>query len=266
MKSDVLEPLLADLDAESRQLDGWVRDLDPGDWRTVTTPECWTVAHQLGHLAWTDVASYTAIADPDGFGRMMKEAAADPSGFVDAAADQWADLEPAVLLQRWRSGREQLADALRSVPDGDKVAWFGPPMSPASMATARLMETWAHGRDVAAALDIEAPRDDRARHIAHLATRTRDYAYQLRGEDPPAEAFRVELTGPRGDTWAWGPQDADQSVRGAGYDFALLAVRRLHRDDAGVWTSGEDAEHWLGIIQAFAGQPGNDPKRKADDI
>src|SRR5699024_7460284 len=94
------------------------------------------------------------------------------------------------------------------------------------------METWAHARDVATALDIEPPRDNRARHIAHLGVRTRDFAYQMRGEDPPAEQFRVEVTGPDGQLWTWGPDDATQRVTGDGYDFALVATRRLHRDDA----------------------------------
>ena len=38
--------------------------------------------------------------------------------------------------------------------DGRKLPWFGPPMSAASMASARLMETWAHGADVADTLGV----------------------------------------------------------------------------------------------------------------
>ena len=44
----VLDDVLADLTAESEQLDGWVADLDPdsdaGGWATVTTAEGWTVS------------------------------------------------------------------------------------------------------------------------------------------------------------------------------------------------------------------------------
>src|SRR5699024_1800704 len=125
----------------------------------------------------------------EAFGQMMKAAVADPAGFVDAGAEQWATLEPQRLLWRWRDGRGELADALACVPEGQKISWFGPPMSAASMATARMMETWTHARDIAAALQIEPPRDHRARHIAYLGVRTRDFAYQMRGEDPPANQF-----------------------------------------------------------------------------
>lgn len=260
----VLHAVLRDLADEGEQLDEWVRDLPDERWRTVTTAEGWTVAHQIGHLAWTDAASLTAITDAKAFGKLMKAAATDPTGFVDSGADQWAALEPATILRRWRDGRRALAESLCRVPEAEKIAWFGPPMGAASMATARMMETWAHARDVAAALRIEPPRDARAKHVAHLGVRTRTFAYHVRGEHPPDSGVRIELTGPDGDTWAWGPYDAEQRISGDGYDFALLATRRLHRDDADVHATGEDAEHWLGIIQAFAGLPGTDPVRRAD--
>ena len=54
--SDLRTAVIADLTAESEQLDSWVAPLDDSAWTTVTTPEGWTVAHQIGHLAWTDEA------------------------------------------------------------------------------------------------------------------------------------------------------------------------------------------------------------------
>src|SRR5699024_12649173 len=150
-----------------------------------------------------------------------------PAWWLGGGADRGAARTPRVLLERWREGRGALADALAGVPDGQKISWFGPPMSAASMATARMMETWTHARDIAAALHIEPPRDHRARHIAYLGVRTRDFAYQMRGQDPPADQFRIELIGPDGEWWSWGPEDAAQRVTGNGDDFARLATRRL---------------------------------------
>ena len=69
------------------------------------------------------------------------------------------------------------------------------------MATARLMETWAHGLDVADALGIKRPATDRLRSIAHLGVRTRDYAFFVNNLAAPAEPFLVELRGPGGDIW-----------------------------------------------------------------
>lgn len=261
--NEVLEGILTDLEAESAQLDGWVGDLDATGWATNTTAEGWTVAHQIAHLAWTDQASLTAVTDAKGFAALGAQAAANPTGFVDEMAEEWSKTEPGELLRRWRAGRAALVEALRAVPQGQKVPWFGPPMSPNSMATARMMETWAHARDVAGALDVEAPRTPAAKHVAYLGVRTRDFAYTVRGEEAPEVPVRVELTGPDGGTWAWGPEDAEQLITGDGYDFALIATRRLHPDDAKVTAHGDVAAHWLKVMQAFAGLPGTDPQRKA---
>ncbi len=74
------------------------------------------------------------------------------------------------------------------------------------MATARLMETWAHGLDVADALGVKRPATARLRSIAHIGVRTRDFAFAVNGLTPPAEPFRVELRAPDGSTWSWGPE------------------------------------------------------------
>ena len=133
-------------------------------------------------------------------------------------------------------------------------------MSPASMATARFMETWAHSLDVAEALGVTPEPTDRIRHVAHLGVRTRNFAYGVHGLQPPAEEFRVELTAPSGEVWVWGPEDATQSVRGSAYDFCLRVTQRRHRDDLDLVATGPDADGWLDIAQAFAGPAGEGRK------
>ncbi|MBC7596604.1 MAG: TIGR03084 family protein [Kineosporiaceae bacterium] len=262
--NDKLNEVLADLEAEGAQLQSWVAPLPAVLWSTPTPAEGWTIAHQIAHLTWTDETSVKAATDDEAFAETIKGAMANPTGFVDEAANELAALDPAELLARWQSSRESLVKALRDVPEGIKIPWYGPPMSPTSMATARLMETWAHAHDIAEALGIESPRTERAKHVAYLGVRTRDFAHHMRGETPPTEEFRVELAGPSGDVWAWGPEDAAQRVTGDGYEFALLATRRLHPHDAAVEAVGLEAEHWLTIVQAFAGMPGADPARRID--
>ena len=129
-------------------------------------------------------------------------------------------------------------------------------MSATSMATARLMETWAHGRDVATGLGFELPADDRVRHVVHLGVRTRDFAYANRGLEPPQHEFRLELRLPGGAVLTYGPDDAAQSVSGAAYDFALVVTQRLPACQADLVAVGPDARRWLDLAQAFAGPPG----------
>jgi len=250
------DPIIDDLRDESNALDALVAELPTEAWSQATPAPGWTIAHQIAHLLWTDRVSLTSITDEPAFGAILTSASANPLGFVDEAAEQLALTPPAELLADWRTTREQLHTALRGVADGRKLLWFGPPMSAPSMATARLMETWAHGLDVADALGADVKATDRLRSIAHLGVRTRDFAFSVHGLTPPAEPFRVELTGADGDVWTWGPEDAAQRVTGSALDFCFLVTQRRARTELDVLASGPDAERWLGIAQAFAGPPG----------
>lgn len=257
-----LDDVLADLAAEGDDLDTLVADLDTTGWSQPTPAPGWTIARQIGHLAWTDDLTSLAAADPAAFSARLREAVdehqsvAELGGYVDRAAAERGALAPAELLTGWRSGRQALIAALRAVPTGTRLPWFGPPMSATSMATARIMETWAHAQDVADALGVSRVPTARLRHVAHLGVRTRDFAYLVNDRTPPAEPVRVELSGPDGTLWTWGQQDATQRVTGPALDFCLLVTQRRHRDDLALTAVGAAADEWLDIAQAFAGAPG----------
>ena len=250
------EQIVDDLRAESDALDALVAPLSAEQWGQPTPAAGWTIAHQIAHLLWTDRVALTSITDEAEFGRLLTTAMADPAGFVDRAAEELAATPPPQLLADWRTTRAELHAALRTVPAGRKLLWFGPPMSAASMATARLMETWAHGLDVADALGVRVPPSPRLRSIAHLGVRTRDFAFTVHGLTPPAEPFLVELTAPGGDVWSWGPADAAQRVTGPALDFCYLVTQRRARSELDLTAVGADAQRWLQIAQAFAGPPG----------
>lgn len=256
---DLLDGLLADLAAETDALRAVVADLDsrtPGGWATPTPAPGWTVAHQVAHLAWTDRAATLAATDADGWAALVREAQEDPDGFVDRGAEELASRPTADLLATWDDSRASLAAALRAVPAGQKMPWFGPPMSAASMATARFMETWAHALDVREGLGVPVEPTDRVRHVCHLGVRTRDFAYATHGLTPPPASFHVELVSPSGERWTWGPDDATDQVRGSAWDLARLVTQRVHRDDTDLVATGDEAARWLGIAQCFAGPPG----------
>ena len=252
----LLDDLLADLRAEGDALLAVVSGLDADGWATPTPAAGWTVATQVAHLLWTDEVAVAAATDKEAWDALVLQAIGDPDGFVDAQAHEVARLAPPALVARWGAAREALGRTLREVPEGVRIPWFGPPMSPASMATARFMETWAHALDVYDAVGVRPEPTDRVRHVAHLGVRTRDFAFSVHRLDPPAEEFRVELTAPSGAAWTWGPEDAAQNVVGSAYDFCQLVTQRVHRDDTDLVATGADAEQWLRIAQAFAGPAG----------
>jgi uncharacterized protein (TIGR03084 family) len=262
-----LAEVLADLRAESEALDGLVARLSDVDWSRETPSVGWTVGHQIAHLAWTDRAATLAASDRFEFFRLLGEAMdADPGSFVDRAAAEGVS-PPAELLARWRDGREALAKALTAVPPGEPIAWFGTSMSATSSATARLMETWAHGVDVADTFAGDAGElgvaarahkqpTARLRHICHLGYRTIGHSFSTHGRPLPTEQFRVELAAPDGGLWTYGPDAASERITGPALDFCLLVTQRRHYADLALQTEGDRAREWLTIAQAFAGLPG----------
>src|SRR5215475_10938496 len=103
---DVAE-VLADLKAESSDVDSLVAELPADRWRLETPAKGWTIGHQIAHLAWTDAATVLAITDPEAFAAQMTDAVRRPGSFVDEGARAFLD-EPPALLERWRAGRERV--------------------------------------------------------------------------------------------------------------------------------------------------------------
>ena len=253
----------ADLLAEQEALDDVVSGLSDEEWSTPTPSPRWSVADQIGHLAYFDHTAALAIADPDEFTRSTEELAAALGG-DDEVGDAvtlgaYRAMTPAELLAAWRANRRELADTSTILDDDTRVVWYGPSMGSKSFLTARLMECWAHGQDIVDAVGAERPPTDRLRHIARLGFITRGWSYVNRGLAVPDVAVRVELGAPSGDTWTLGPEDAPESIRGPAVDFCLVVTQRRHVDDTALEVDGDQARDWMLRAQAFAGAPTDGP-------
>ncbi len=261
-----VQEILADLQAEQAALDAVMAGLTDDQWAAPTPSPRWSVADQIGHLAYFDGTAALAIEDPDAFIAARDALIAGLlSGDADAAEEAtlgaYRAMSPAELLAAWRSNRVRLAAAGATLADEARVLWYGPSMSGRSFLTARLMECWAHGQDVVDTVGASRPVTDRLRHIAQLGFITRGWTYANRGEVAPEGTVRLELTSPSGECWVWGPDDADDTVRGTALDFCLVVTQRRHLDDTDL-TCGDLARHWLLRAQAFAGGATDGPAPK----
>jgi uncharacterized protein (TIGR03084 family) len=149
-----------------------------------------------------------------------------------------------------------MLDVFSSLDPGERLPWYGPPMSAMSFATARLMETWAHGQDVRDTLGLAPLATERLRHVAHIGVRARPFAYATNGRDAPGGDIYVELEAPSGEVWTWGDPASPDRVSGPALDFCLVATQRRHPADSALEVQGPLAEDWIGIAQTFAGPPG----------
>ena len=260
-----LEALGRDALAEHDDLRGILVDIPPDDWDRPTPARGWTVRDQISHLAYFDGAARLSMVDPGAFRAARDEAVVDIEKFVAATLDYGRGITGRELLDRFTAERRALVDAARArPPEGIRIPWYGPDMAVASSITARIMETWAHGQDVADALGAERPPTGRIRHVCDIGIRARPFSYRNRGLEPPETPLRVELVAPDGSVWEWGPPDAADRVAGPALDFALLVTQRRIAADTALVVEGDDARTWIGFAQAFAGNPTDtDPSRRS---
>lgn len=247
--------LLADLRDESDHLIQHLRTLSPGQWAAATPAQGWSVQDQVSHLAFFDDSARLALTQPDKFRPSADRLMSGGMDFPDRIAEQHRDLSPEALLHWFCDARRDLLTAFAGDDPKRRLPWFGPDMSVASSATARLMETWAHGRDVYDAFGVKHPPSPGLRNIAHLGVATFAFSHHHHGLAVPDVAVRVELSSPDGDRWLWGPNGADNRIIGPAEDFVLVITQRSHWSETNLAVVGDVAAGWLDIAQAFAGPP-----------
>jgi uncharacterized protein (TIGR03084 family) len=252
-----LASVLRDLEAEHQALDALVADLDEPSWDLPTPAAGWAVRDQVSHLAFFDDTAAMAMTEPERFSTMAEKVIAAGGDPMEEHLRRGRALAGADVLAWWRTARHDMVTAAGALSPRDRVPWFGPPMGALSFVSARLMETWAHGEDVAEALGTTRQPTARLRHIAHLGVRTRGFSYVVRGLDPPGGVVGVVLTGPAGERWAWDADgDPPDLVEGPALDFCLVVTQRRHVSDTALRVRGPAATRWMELAQAFAGAPG----------
>ncbi|HEY3732653.1 MAG TPA: TIGR03084 family metal-binding protein [Streptosporangiaceae bacterium] len=256
MPADMNE-LADDLAAESAVVRGLVAGLDEPGWRQDTPAPGWSIADQISHLAHFDDAAVKSAAEPESFRADMVGLAEMGGLDPDTIAKRYRAIPPAALLDWFDSARARLLDTFRPMDPSARVPWFGVQMSAASSLTARIMETWAHGQDIADTLGVRREPTARLRHVAHIGISARPFSFAANGLPVPEQPVRIELIAPGGgDMWLWGPPGAADRVAGSALDFCLAVTQRRHIDDTSLVISGPVATEWMSIAQAFAGPPG----------
>jgi uncharacterized protein (TIGR03084 family) len=248
-----MQQICDDLEAETAVLRNIVSGITEQSWDLPTPAEGWGSRDTVAHLGAGDWAAGLAAREPHSFLELKPQLVSGGSDLLSVCGADFESMTGAALWEWFETERTQMINAFLAHGPKDRIPWVGPDMSTLSFATARLMETWSHGSDIADTHGAPWPPTDRLRHIAHLGVTTRGWSYLNRGlEVPPGDVY-VELTAPSGDTWTWGRDGAEAKVAGNAADFCLLVTQRRHRSEVQLQTQGTLAAEWLDIAQAYAG-------------
>src|SRR6516225_9587179 len=172
-----------DLEAEEDRLQGILEGLDEAQWASPSGAAGWTVADVVLHLAQSEEA---ALASATGAVRAFRR---EPGATLDEVMDQRVRAErasPAQVFRRWRNARAAALAATRAADPQLSLPWAEAraPLKPATLATTRLAEHWAHGLDITGPLGTPSPDTARLPHPAGLAPRPRRSACARPGPRP----------------------------------------------------------------------------------
>ncbi len=256
MSETGMHPICSDLQAETDDLLSILNGLSDADWNATTPAEGWAVRDQISHLAFFDETGTLAATDVEAFvaGAKALMADSDPGA---GGITKGRSMTAAELLAWFVTSRQKMIEVFSTLDPKARLPWYGPAMAAVSFATARLMETWAHGQDVADTFGLSRVPTARLKHVAHIGTRARPFAYLTNGRQAPEGDVAVILTAPNGETWTWNDHAIGvNEVRGGAADYCLVVTQRRHLADTNLVVTGPLAEEWMPIAQAFAGGPG----------
>jgi uncharacterized protein (TIGR03084 family) len=251
-----------DLVAEQERLEGILGGLDEAQWLSPSGAAGWTVADVVLHLAQSEESAAVTASGGDlrtspGSGRVSGRGSGlggAAGGTVDERVDSLVRAEraaPDAVFARWRRARRAAMDALRAADPDRPLPWVAAPVKPATLATTRLAEHWAHGLDITGPLGVDFPDTGRLRHVAWLAHRTLPYAMTLAGEQP-AQVW-CELTAPDGTSvWQFGPPEAESAITGSAGNFCRVAARRLAPASARLTATGPHGAMALRLLRTYA--------------
>ncbi len=257
-----MQDVCADLLDEYEELGALAAQLTTEQWQTRTAFYDWTPWDEIAHLCLFDETGLLAATDGNAFAadaRELTAALANGRQFSEIAREKYQALDGPALLAHWRGRYTALAAALAALDARSRLPWYGPTMSARSFATARMMETWAHGQDVFDAMGVRRQPSRRLKHIAHIGATTYGWTFVNRQLAVPEPVPYVELSAPGNETWTWNEASTANAVRGSAEDFCLVVTQRRNVLDTALQVSGDAAAQWLAIAQCFAGPPATPP-------
>lgn len=263
MTISIANDIALDLLAEYRDLAALCDALTPAQWSTPSAFYGWTPWDEIAHLCYFDETALQSVREPEHFASEAVRLNARVVGGEEFSAIQRATfghLDGPALLTLWRAHHEALARELVALDPKARLPWYGPPMSALSFASARLMETWAHGQDVWDVARRRRPATARLKHIAHLGFTTFGWTFANRRLPVPEIVPNLVLQSPDGGTWQWGDGSSAHRVSGTAEDFCLLVTQRRHIDDTALQYTDGPVRDWLHMAQCFAGPPADGPQ------
>ena len=255
-------PQIADFRTEAEALHTFLLTIPDIAWQKATQFKSWTINDIVQHLHETDLLAAASAAGPDEYDLMRAETQTlRQAGMtrLQATRHRLGDLTGQALRERWFTKMASLCDQLAALPADTRLKWGGPDMGVRMFATARQMETWAHGQAIYDLMGATREPTNRLRNIAEIGVRTYGWTFANRKQPTPGPAPYVRLTAPGGAIWEWNEPSGDNTVQGDAEAFCQVVTQVRNVADTSLTVIGTAAREWMRLAQCFAGPPEDPP-------
>lgn len=265
-----MKTILNDLIAEQSVVDNLINSLSEKQWeeqlrtniRVRDIPGNWTIKDEVVHIAFFDfVAAALMMGEADQALELM------PLGTTNEYSQFPLQrvMSKDKILAWWREMRTKMDFSFYSNDSKTRIQWAplpSQPMSAKSLATARLMELWAHSVDICDHFGLEIKIWDRISHTLFLSWLASPFAYRINGLSMSETPLYLQLTLPSGEIWDRGEKNDLNYIKGNALDWALVAIRRRNWLDTDLEVVGEEAKRFASVVQTFAGDANQAPISK----
>jgi len=264
----IMQVISEDLSAEYQGLHRLLSSLHQDQWQIETGFKQWSIYDHCCHLCISDEMALLATGSRVEFEAEMARRRKVREQKQQFTPDWKNELIPLYgnysapqLIARWSEIRQQLLNRLKALAPKHRLPWHGPDMSAKSFATARLMETWAHGQSIYDSLNIIRKNSHRLKHICQLGYRTFGWSFSIHNLPIPDSTVSLNLSSPDGEHWHWGKTQNLETISGSAEDFCLVVTQCRNFEDTNLSIRGNFAQQWMEHAQCFAGGPAENPKR-----
>lgn len=255
---------LGDLIAEQSQVDTLVQDFTEDDWnRSASYCTTWKLKDVIAHIGLFDYCAAELLRGHGSTVTEVSHAFSESDEHFRIAA--WQGKPGSEILSWWREQRMRMVSTFIEQGPKARVPWAPgvPPMSNRSLASARLMELWAHSVDIYDALGIDPVVKDRITSTLFLSWQGRPNMYNVNGlVFNPDTPMYIELVLPSGEIWAKGDPESPNHIKGTAKEWALVSIRRRNWMDTDLEVVGDEARTYASIVQTYAGPAEPAPKAK----
>ncbi len=261
---EALTQITEDLRAEGLELYRVLQDMDTGYWSERSSFKGWTVWDVVAHLHIADHMALTSLNSAEAFQVLMSKIR--DKGSIRDYAEDWLlegitqPLSGPEILEKWWSVFEEMCTAFQNADPNQRYVWAGPGMKARMLATARQMETWAHGWEVYDLMNKRRTHSDRIKNIATIGVKTYGWTFNNRGIGIPEPIPKVELESPSGASWVWNDAIDGEYIGGSAVEFCQVVTQVRNIQDTQLTVTGDNAKQWMAIAQCFAGPPENPPQ------